>query len=152
MRIRLIWKTTPFPNPCKLRRLESDSFLLAWNGRKKSTSGAPSYHHMSRGHPIRPRSLIGIAVCHARYRNTERKSGQRSQPHSSNLEQTRVCFREMESLVDPLTTPRAPCLLIDEGSCFYSAALWPATTTATATANYQAIDYTALKQCLEHRL
>ena len=42
----------------------------------------------------------------------------------------------MESLVDPLTTPWALCLLIDEGSYFYSAALWPATTTAIATANY----------------
>src|SRR5947207_7412680 len=43
---------------------------------------------------------------------TERKEDSRA-IFPSNLEQTRVCFREMESLVDPLTAPRAPCLLID---------------------------------------
>src|SRR5437588_7214471 len=49
----------------------------------------------------------------------------------SNLEQTRVYFREMESLDDPLIAPRAPCLLIDLGSCVYSAALRPTTAIAT---------------------
>ena len=69
----------------------------------------------------------------------------------SNLEQTRVYFREMESLDVPLTAPRAPCLLIDLGSCFYSAALRPATATTTSTAKLHYSRYTASKQCLEHR-
>ena len=69
---------------------------------------------VSRGHLTRPRSLIRIAVCHARslLLVTERKEDSHA-TFPSNLEQTRVYFREMESLDDPLTAPRAPCLLID---------------------------------------
>src|SRR3954469_23895361 len=90
---------------------------------------------MSRGHLTRPRSLMRIAVWHARslLLVTERKEDSHA-TFPSNLEQTRVYFREMESLDDPLTAPRATCLLIDLGSCFYSAALRSSTTITAAAA------------------
>src|SRR5437870_3055946 len=110
--------------------------------------------NLPRGHPTRPCSLIGIAVCHARslLLKTERKEDSQA-IFPSNLEQTRVYFREMESLDDPLTAPRAPCLLIDN---FGKAISIPPLCgllqlRLLLRLSYTIVDHTASKQCLEHR-